>query len=906
MSEEQTELLHGSQALGQASGEARAWVTRVARTATSVGNEEHSLAEATRRAENLSRKLAASAGRRNSAGVFGPSQAGKSYLVSVLAKNPQSRNALTANFAGKQKNFIAEINPPGDRESTGLVTRFTIVPGTTDQSYPVELRMLTETDLVKILGNSFLSDFDPNNRKVKLPDEALIRAAVTAAEAQAGTPAKHLDEITMFDIGEYFRSYFSTGVESFTRAGYWDALTRFGHRLPIAARIKLYALLWGNLEDFTKLFILLHDALEKLQHAPQARASLEALEPRETSIIDVQILLRSLNTAEDAKDLISVLPEIGGKDAAPVKVPRAVLTTLIAEIKVVIAEKPWAFFEHTDLLDFPGARSRSKLIELPPEKDEREEVLRHMMLRGKIAYLFQRYTEERELTCMMLCMPPSVAEVKDLAGMVRGWVDQTHGTTAEQRMRLPCALFLVLTKFDMDFIEKEGDTASSRRDKFTRRLGASFLELYGRDQWAQDWDGQPFRNSVFLRNPGMAQPHIIRYGETRTLDDGSVQRVEAAIADDAIARLEEYKAGFLQSPECQKHFSDREAVWDSAFKLNDGGVAYLVSRLEKVLSARLKSQQLAGRLVEQAKQLDARLRRFYQADDDASRKEKEDALGMLRRRLYQACNDRNFGNFVEMLSRFKIAEGDVRGAFLNVASLKVETNPATETQAPPPDDDPWADPWADQTAVATKPAAVAAKRRHDRCDLFAMQVLNLWTERVRGLSSDGASLAQMGLDAQVVSDLGNEMIIAAHRTSLIEAIGERVRNELVAANVRWDEVADRGAGIATMLVNDFVSFLGYGALAEKDRPGVPEPPKTRMRGVFSAPPLPARDMPPALGERRAASEREYFLDWGVALKQVGIENVNFSGGREIQPEDNRALGMILDRLKPAMAVPVNA
>ena len=41
-------------------------------------------------------------------------------------------------------------------------------------------------------------------------------------------------------------------------------------------------------------------------------------------------------------------------------------------IKGVIAEKPWEFFEHTDLLDFPGARSRSKLIELPSETAERE------------------------------------------------------------------------------------------------------------------------------------------------------------------------------------------------------------------------------------------------------------------------------------------------------------------------------------------------------------------------------------------------------------------------------------------------------------------------------------------------------------------------------------------------------
>ena len=39
-------------------------------------------------------------------------------------------------------------------------------------------------------------------------------------------------------------------------------------------------------------------------------------------------------------------------------------------------------------------------------------MVRNMLLRGKIAYLFQRYTEERELTCMLLCMPPLPAEVR--------------------------------------------------------------------------------------------------------------------------------------------------------------------------------------------------------------------------------------------------------------------------------------------------------------------------------------------------------------------------------------------------------------------------------------------------------------------------------------------------------------
>jgi hypothetical protein len=197
-----------------------------------------------------------------------------------------------------------------------------------------------------------------------------------------------------------------------------------------------------------------------------------------------------------------------------------------------------------------------------------------------------------------------------------------------------------------------------------------------------------------------------------------------------------------------------------------------------------------------------------------------------------------------------------------------------------------------------------AKRRHDRCDLFATQVLNLWTERVRGLATDAQALANMRLDAQLVGDVGNEIIIAAHRMNVIESIAERVRNQLVAANVRWDEVADRGAGIAAALVNDFVSYLGYGARPETQRPAVPEPPKPRVRGVFALPALPSREAPPTLGDRRAQLERDYFLDWGVALKQVGLDNVSFSGGREIEQEDNRALGAILDRIEPAVRLSV--
>jgi hypothetical protein len=129
-----------------------------------------------------------------------------------------------------------------------------------------------------------------------------------------------------------------------------------------------------------------------------------------------------------------------------------------------------------------------------------------------------------------------------------------------------------------------------------------------------------------------------------------------------------------------------------------------------------------------------------------------------------------------------------------------------------------------------------------------------------------------------------------------------VRSQVAAANLRWDDVADRSAGIAAMIVNDYVAYLGYGELPPQERPAVPEAPKPRQRGVFAGPPAPVAGSVPGLGPQRATLEREYFLDWGVSLKQLGLDNVSFSGGREIDEEDNRLLGQILSELAPSLHV----
>jgi hypothetical protein len=203
--------------------------------------------------------------------------------------------------------------------------------------------------------------------------------------------------------------------------------------------------------------------------------------------------------------------------------------------------------------------------------------------------------------------------------------------------------------------------------------------------------------------------------------------------------------------------------------------------------------------------------------------------------------------------------------------------------------------------LGAAPAAPKPRER-DRLDHFATQVLNLWTARVRSLATDARALAALRMDAPLVIGIADELVSGAHRHQLVDRIAARVREQVAGASTRWDDVADRAAGIAAMVLNDYVSDLGFGPLPDAERPAVPEPPKQRQRGVFAAPPLPARDRIPALGDARAPLEQAYFLDWGVALRQLGIDNVGFAGGREISEDDNRALGEILGEIAPALQV----
>ena len=82
-------------------------------------------------------------------------------------------------------------------------------------------------------------------------------------------------------------------------------------------------------------------------------------------------------------------------------------------------------------------------------------------------------------------------------------------------------------------------------------------------------------------------------------------------------------------------------------------------------------------------------------------------------------------------------------------------------------------------------------------------------------------------------------------------------------------------------------------MPENKRPGFPNRRRSRRARSSRRPEV---NGAPTLGASRLPLEQLYFIDWGVALRQLGLDNTNFAGGRELDEAQNRRLGHILQTI----------
>ncbi|WP_428564684.1 MAG: virulence factor SrfC family protein [Solidesulfovibrio sp. DCME] len=852
-----------------------------------VRGERDGLLAELRRSGRFFRRCRTAATRKMCVGVFGPSQAGKSYLISALARNADGR--LMAMFGEDQHDFVGEINPEGGKESTGLVTRFTMTrPTSLPPGFPVQVRLLSEMDLVKIFANTYYADCEHQDEPdAKAITELLDSLEKTAPDVQGRATLDDFEELKEY-LDKNFKA--KPRVQELGRS-FWPRTLSLGPRLGLADRLRLYSLLWDRIEPFDKALGILAGALERLGHPDTAYCPLDALIPRDKSIIDVA-MLAGLGEDGDGGDAIAVATAAG----AQAVLPRAVVTALTTELTIVMREKPDDYFDHTDLLDFPGYRSRYKIFDIRREL-QGPGMLKEFFLRGKVAYLFQRYCAERELTSMLLCIGPSNQEVQDLPGVINEWIVSTHGKTPEHRKDKAVSLYFVLTKSDMEFEEKAGQ--SQVKYRWDIRLQASLLDFFGKQyEWPNDWDGRhKFNNLFLLRNPNYRFDAVLNYGPDKR---------ESGVRPEKEAFVAELREAFLQSPAVKEHFQDPAESWNALMQLNDGGIRLLRERLRPACNPQLKRQQIETSLLERKEILLTRLKAFWKSDNREEKRQQQMALSQHLARIFATLiQGQRFGEFLCWLC---VKDHDLHAMYYEARREMEQAAASSETTASPASVvgvtvdavDLLADIFGDAPAPAgDAPApdgnAPPPAPPRDEAAAFAARIEAFWCNRLREVSDDPKLQRYFGLPQKQFGDFVGELILGAARLNLRGEMETAMRKAAAYADIDMERVIWKQASLAAGCINAFVDWLGYDPRrndAQKRSVAV----GGRRVTVFDPPA--AVEGFPKLSEEMGVLERQWYRDWLMALVACILANVDFEGGITIDVEQNRLLGEIITAIAP--------
>ncbi|TCL02594.1 virulence factor SrfC family protein [Sodalis ligni] len=425
------------------------WLQQARRNAPRLDMEADRLLIQLRRAHNQAEGWRDGYSHRPAIGFFGRSQAGKTLLISALAAGGKHR--LETTLAGETLDFAAHINP--DHQSAGPAIRFSRQPAPRDEAFPVQLQLLDEVDILKILTLAFLLDPRPGlSRPVPEDGEIADRLQVLSLHRQA-EPAAAISGDGVIALWD-FLSRHDRRRQQRLASRFWPAAVELCPYLAVDDRARLFSVLWDDIPELTEAYRRLAHAL-----APLAGA-VRVLAPRSVLVDDTRLpadalldamAFTGLGTPEDAA--IPVRPVSGSGAAKPVELSLAELSFLTAELLIPLQASPReGVFDEVDMVDFPGyggsldaGTARDRLLPpgtlLAPFADA--------IVRAKSLCLLERYADRQQNHLLLVCTAAGDRRDAKIVGRtLEYWVKQTQGENARLRGRHKPGLVWALSEFD--------------------------------------------------------------------------------------------------------------------------------------------------------------------------------------------------------------------------------------------------------------------------------------------------------------------------------------------------------------------------------------------------------------------------------------------------------------------------
>lgn len=797
------------------------------------------------------------------AAIFGISQVGKSYMTNYLLATENSPVKVYDNL-GNGTSFLAHIDPMGNgREATALITRFSTsnLCGP-NANYPIRVRMLSLVDVVLVLVDSFYNDLTghvvPSKEEIK--DE--IDRLQTKYSAQ--NPCQEIiNEEDIYELQEYFSADLMRACPEFhrdlVREGYFEALSQLINKIPVDDWNSLFGYLWQHNPIMSDVFTKMLKTLAKLEFSRTCHVNIEALLNNKGTILHVDRIFElfevesvtgsgmSFTVDKASEPFMNVLTD---KDHEVNHVEKSAFCALAMEVGFSIVnptdskskqeletEKP--FLDTLDILDFPGARSREEILLANLNKVTASQ----MVIRGKVAYLFNKYSRQHLISTLLLCQDDRQAEVKTVPKLINTWVENAIGRTVEERTQFikeskVSPLFVIATKFN-NYLKK--DYGGKDYEKMLRKwinLGSnlsSVLEIKGAgdDSWFQNWiDGAPFKSIFLLRSFFFSgNDHIFDgYAE----ENDTIISTENAVNEGYVEYLKKLRDSFLDSDSSfiHTHFENPKESWNAAAEAGFDGSKLIIEKLTVLKEHIGKARELLRRRIinEAFNDLVKTLLNFYHDDNAALELSKQRRIATDMKFLFNNLfgKDKNF--FTDFLDSLLISEASLHNVILKtITSIKVveETN-------------------TDELLLIREQLGITSDLSHEENIKNALEVLGLSTEEELDeyLKDYSLTLSQLIPDstsgnismmiAEAVEDywfdhvsidnligfvnrglpqikletlMNNLTALYARKIVLSQLIAKRISPFVIGATA-LDDLAEMIADMSSQMVNNFVTSMG--------------------------------------------------------------------------------------------------
>jgi hypothetical protein len=533
--------------------------------------------------------------KRPSIAVFGQSQVGKSYLIQNLAK-PDDEKFLKI-YAGDKNpliNFLTEMNPDGGQESTGLVTRFTTKKTNVNPSYPFQIELFTQLDIACVLINSYWSDLKDYEESIN--DDDIQKAKISLENLVIGEAFNDITEYDTFNFINYVLKNFKDVylIRDLNKIGYFRHLYTTLSYIKCEERWRFLEILWGNNKFITEIFKLLSENIANLKFSNNLSLPLDALSPNTTTILDVE---RVRELFEYKARSINVL--INESETKSINL--SILSILTKEVNLQIANSftqkgDRNFMLHSDLLDFPGSKSREK-IPLTVFNNNTSEQKLQLLIRGKVSYLFDTYTNSLGVATLIYCMDDSPPEEKEAPSRLYKWISKYVGENKNERNKKLnksrelvnkkgnisdhlSPLLIALTKFNVEInkvIPGKETNIESHDSKWNARIKENFINFMSRpvdDKWIINWtDDQQNFNFVFpIRDPLYSQA---------TFEGFETDGKETKIRPERQDAMNSIGISFKGSNYVQKHIMEPQEIWNELSSPNGSGVKHFSKYLNQ-------------------------------------------------------------------------------------------------------------------------------------------------------------------------------------------------------------------------------------------------------------------------------------------------------------------------------------